>query len=177
MNLTRVLPACAVTAATLLALNVAAARSDECDVSPLVGTWTFTVSPQPNPDVPVIPPPFSALFEFETSGTFTETDTAFHPTGAVELFPDLGPLSSSDGWGAWKADGGNRYHGRFIKNLFTTSGAPVGFLITHITITLRGRDRLEARTDSDFVLGDDLEAAPFFTGGVALVTGTRLRAD
>jgi hypothetical protein len=107
----------------------------------------------------------------------TQTDTAFHPNSTVALFPELGPLSSSDGWGAWEADGGNVYHGRFLKNLFAPSGEQVGFSVTRFTVTLSRKGRIEARTDSDFVLGSDPEAAPFFTGGPSRVVGSRLRAN
>lgn len=161
----------------LLTANIAAAHDDACDTSPLTGTWTLNVTPQPHPDVEVVPPPFTSLVVFETGGTLTETDTALHPTAALPLFPEFGPLSSSDGLGAWVADGGNRYHGRFVKNLFDASGQHFGYLIVRIDITLRGRNRLEAKSVSDFVRGSDLDAEPFFAGGVALVTATRLRAD
>ena len=161
---------------TLLSANIAAAHDKTCDTSPLTGTWTFQVTPQPHPDVEIIPPPFTALVSFEAAGTISETDTGFHPTSAVPLFPELGPLSASDGLGTWVPDGDNRYHGQFIKNLFGRQGQHLGYVIVRIAITLR-HDRLEAKTVSDFVRGSDLNAEPFFSGGVALVTATRLRAD
>lgn len=176
MNPTRIALTCFVMTTALWASSAATAHDNECSQARLVGLWSFRVTPQPNPEVPAVPPPFNALFEFETGGTFNETDTGFHPTSAVELFADLGPLSSSDGLGAWEADRGNRYHGRFIKHLFDASGKPLGFLITRISITLLDTDRLEATTVSDFVLGDDLNAEPFFTGGVTLATASRIRA-
>ena len=161
----------------LLGANTAAAHDKACDTSPLTGTWTLNVTPQPHPDVEVIPPPFTSLIVFETGGTLTETDTALHPTSKLPLFPEFGPLSSSDGLGAWVSDGGNRYHGQFVKNLFDASGQHFGYLIVRIAITLRGQNRLDARSVSDFVRGTDLDAEPFFSNGVALVTATRLRAD
>ena len=175
MNRTLISSSIAIAVVAMVLANAASAR-DACDVEPLVGTWTLVVTPQPNADVPATPPPFTALFSFEVGGTFNETDTGFHPGSAVELFPDLGPLSASDGVGAWEAVGGNRYRGKFIKNLFSADGAQVGYNITRLTIAVRG-DRLEARGDSAFVKGSDIDAAPFFTGGITLATGTRLRAD
>ena len=176
MKLSRVANLCLLTT-VLLAAVTAAAKDESCDVAGLVGAWTMHVTPQPNPDVDAVPPPFTALFVFETGGTFSETDTGFHPTSAVVIFPEFGALSGSDGLGAWKADGGNHYHGKFIKHLFDASGAHVGFIITRISITLHGRERLEASSDSAFVPGEDMNAEPFFTGGLTLATGTRLRAD
>jgi hypothetical protein len=157
-------------------LSDAASAHDACEVESLVGTWNLVVTPQSNPDIPVTPPPFTALFSFEVGGTFMQTDTGFHPGSAVELFPDLGPLSASDGWGAWEAAGSNRYRGKFIKNLFSADGAHVGYVITRLTMVVRG-NHLEARGDSAFVRGSDVDAAPFFAGGITLATGTRLRFD
>lgn len=151
-----------------------ASAHDECTAESLVGTWNLVVTPQPNPDVRVTPPPFTSLFSFETGGTCSQTDSAFHPGSAVELFPDLGPLSASDGWGAWETAGGNRYRGKFIKNLFAADGSHAGYIITRLTLTVRG-NRIEGRSDSAFVQGPDIDAAPFFSGGISLITGTRLR--
>lgn len=134
------------------------------------------VTPEPNPEVPVVPPPFTAIFAFETGGTVHETSTGIHPTSALELFPDLGPLSASDGIGAWEMDRGGRHRGQFIKNLFDATGKHIGYVITLFSITLVGSDRLEATTTSDFVLGDDWNAEPFFSGGVTRATGSRIRA-
>jgi hypothetical protein len=163
-------------ALTLLGTHIAAAHDRVCEVSPLVGAWTLAVTPQRNPDVEGVPPPFTALFVFESGGTLTETDTGFHPTAAVPIFPELGLLSSSDGLGSWELDASNRYRGQFIKNLFNPSGQHVGYLVSRITITQHGRDRIEARTETDIVLGSDLNAEPYFSGGVSLATGTRMRA-
>lgn len=134
------------------------------------------VTPQPNPEVPAVPPPFNAIFAFGSGGTISETDTGFHPTAAIELFPQFGPLSGSDGIGAWEVDRANHYRGQFIKNLFDTSGKHIGYVITRISITLLDSDRLVADSTSDFVVGDDWKAEPFFSGGVTKGTGSRVRA-
>lgn len=174
MNCTR-LAAQISLALSLLGTNVAVAHDRDCEVSPLVGTWTLVVTPQPHPDIEGVPPPFTSLFVFETGGTMSETDTGFHPTATVSIFPELGPLSSSDGLGSWESDGNNHYRGQFIKNLFDSSGQHLGYLISRATITQRGHDRIEMRTTSDFVLGFDLNGEPYFSGGVTLATGTRMR--
>jgi hypothetical protein len=167
---------CFAAVSALWVSSVAGAHDKECSSPRLVGTWMLAVTPEPNPEVPVVPPAFTALFQFETAGTISETDGGFHPTSTVDLFPDLGSLSSSDGIGAWEAERGDRYRGQFIKNLFDATGKHIGFVVTRISITLLDADRLEATSTSDFVLGADWTAEPFFAGGVTRATGTRVRA-
>src|SRR5262245_57479190 len=161
----------AVLVRTVLLCTPASAHPDE---KALAGTWNFTVTPQPNPDVPVVPPPFRALFAFELAGTLNETDTLWNPRSAIVLLPELGPLSAGDGIGAWEVAGFNAYSGRFIKLLVDVSGNHLGYLITNFEISLRGADRLVGNTDTSIVLGTDLDAEPVFTGGLTRFTGVRL---
>jgi hypothetical protein len=156
---------------TTLLWTPATAHRDE---RALAGTWNLTVTPQPNPDVAVVPPPFQAFFAFELAGTLNETDTLWNPRSAIVLLPELGPLSAGDGIGAWEVASGDRYRGRFIKLLVDESGEHLGYLINNFELSLRGANRLVGNTDTSIVLGTDLDAEPVFTGGLTRFTGVRL---
>jgi hypothetical protein len=136
------------------------------------------VVPQPKPpEVPVPPPPFTALFSFAEGGAFTETDTVLHPAGSVPIFDEQEEFAASDGLGSWARTGRNRFTGRFVKIAFSPeTGEQTGYIITRTRIELTGPSSIEFRSESDFVLGPDPDGEPFFRGGVALAEGSRLPA-
>ena len=91
----------------LLVLLAASAARADFGFRSIQGTWEVTVTPQQVAGLPQ-PPPFQALFSFHFGGTMSETDGGIHPGSQVELFPDLGLLSASDGLGVWKRRGRRR---------------------------------------------------------------------
>ncbi len=143
----------------------------------LAGSWFVEVIPQPAPpDVPIPPPRFVSILNFEFAKTLVETDTSVNPNSLVDFFPpDLFPaFSTSDGYGGWKRTGRNRYRCRFLKFMFDEEGLPIGIIDTTLNLTVRRDGRLEGHGRSDFVRGTDPEGEIFFTGPV-IVEGSRLR--
>ncbi len=69
-----------------------------------------------------------------------------------------------------------RFGGRTSHGLGERSRRDPSILVARVEVHAAKDLRLEATSNSDFVLGDDLNAAPFFTGGVSRVEGSRLRA-
>lgn len=139
----------------------------------LQGTWEVTVAPQDTPDIPA-PPAFQALFSFHLGGTMSETDGGIHPGSRVELFPDLGPLSASDGLGAWTRKGRRRNALTFFKVLFAEQ-EQIGYLRIRGEVAL-SPDRKSFSGDalSDFILGPDLETGELFFSGPVRLDGRRL---
>jgi hypothetical protein len=137
------------------------------------GAWMLEIAPQPSPGVET-PPPFHAVTTFAAGGTLSETNTALHPHANVVIFPDLGPVSASDGLGGWEAAGDSGFRAKFVKVLFSASGEHLGYIITVLDISVED-DTLNAKGESRFVLGAEPNAAPYFTGKV-LARGTPLAA-
>ncbi len=159
---------------TLLVVLVTAplARAD-FGFGAIQGTWEVTVTPQQVDDVPT-PAPFQALFSFHLGGTLSETDGGIHPGSRVELFPDLGLLSASDGLGAWKRKGHRRNALTFFKVLFAEQ-EQVGYLRIRGEVTLSpDRKRFSGDALSDFILGPDLESGELFFTGPVRLDGRRL---
>lgn len=145
----------------------------------IIGSWVFDVTPQAVlPEFPVPPPPFVSIFNFELARTVVEADSSIHPGSMLTLFPPdvLPAVSASDGYGAWKRTGRNRFRCTFLKILFDLDGTQVGFIKTTLKLVLNRDGTLEGEGASDFILGPDPSADAFFTGPVTL-EGTRLRVE
>ncbi len=157
----------------LLVLLAASAARADFGFRSIQGTWEVTVTPQQVAGLPQ-PPPFQALFSFHFGGTMSETDGGIHPGSQVELFPDLGLLSASDGLGVWKRRGPRRNALTFFKVLFTEQ-EQIGYLRIRGEVALSpDREGFSGDALSDFVIGEDLETGEVFFSGPVRLDGRRL---
>ena len=158
----------------LLVLAAAVPARADLGFGAIQGTWEVAVTPQPTPDIPVPPEGFQALFSFHLGGTLSETDGGIHPGSQVDLFPELGLLSASDGLGAWTRKGHRRSALTFFKVLFADQ-AQIGYLRVRGEVTLTpDRKRFFGEALSDFILGPDLETGELFFNGPVRLDGRRL---
>ena len=134
----------------------------------VVGSWFFNVIPQPVPSGIPTPPPFIAVINLQRGGTVVETDSSIHPTSMVPIFPGLPPLSAGDGLGSWRRIGRARIQSVFVKIVFDDLGNQLGIIRNTLKLGKTRRGTLEGEGISDFVLGSEPEAEPFFSGPIVL---------